>query len=103
MVTTPVVVGQSRTFENHIYHQVLGSGVEFVIFFYNGKIPNFLNLTREKLVNRHIFGKKLRMEDVLLIFEQIFALALLVALVTNYTSGFNMKGRSHSSIFAVQT
>ena len=72
-------------------------------FFYNGKIPNFLNLTREKLVNRHIFGKKLRMEDVLLIFEQIFALALLVALVTNYTSGFNMKGRSHSSIFAVQT
>ena len=40
MVTTPVVVGQSRTFENHIYHQGLGSGWN-LLFFYNGKIPNF--------------------------------------------------------------
>ena len=36
-------------------------------------------------------------------FEKKFTLAKLVAQVTNYTSGFNMKGRSHSSIFAVQT
>ena len=73
-------------------------------FFYNGKIPNFLNLTREKLVNHHIFGKKIVNGGCFThIFEQIFTLALLVALMTNYTSGFNMKGRSHSSIFAVQT
>ena len=41
MVTTPVVVGQSRTFENHIYHQGLGSGVEFVIFFTRARFPSF--------------------------------------------------------------
>ena len=35
--------------------------------------------------------------------EKKFTRAKLVPIVTNYTSGFNMKGRSHSSIFAVQT
>ena len=40
--------------------------------FYTGKIPNFLNFTREKGVKVNIFGKIMIIEDVLLIyFEQI--------------------------------
>ena len=40
--------------------------------FYTGKILSLLDFTREKHVNRYIFGKKMWMRDVLLVyFEQI--------------------------------
>ena len=39
---------------------------------FTSKTPKFSNFTREKHVNRDIFGKNMRMEDVLLIsFKQI--------------------------------
>ena len=35
---------------------------------FTSKTPKFSNFTREKHVNRDIFGKNMRMEDVLLIY-----------------------------------
>ena len=36
--------------------------------FYSSESPKFFNFTREKHVNRDIFGQKLRMEDLLLVY-----------------------------------
>ena len=47
--------------------------------FYARMIPKFLNLTQEKCVYRGIFGKKLRMEDILLnYFEQIVCFCAII-------------------------
>ena len=35
----------------------------FCVMFYTSKVPKLFNFTREKGVNRNIFGKKLRRED----------------------------------------
>ena len=48
------------------------------------KIPKFFNSTRKKRIYRDIFGQKLRMGDVLLIyFEQIVSFCAIIYLNTN--------------------
>ena len=52
--------------------------------FYNSKIQEFFNFTREKRINCGIFGLKLRMEDVFLIhFQQIVSFCAIIFSNTN--------------------
>ena len=58
--------------------------------FYTSKIPNFLNYTREKRVDRNIFGNTLRIEDVLVIyFEEHVSICAIIYSNTNSLKVFH--------------